>query len=162
MPKLSGDIDSRSQAQPIISIVNRIVITLAYALVASFLISLTIQSFQIGLQTGVRGFAAAALPPIIVAYLSYSSRNRRSQTQLPPINLYFLSTVWIVLLLTVIHVITLRFTQGIPIGEFITSVTLTAMIFLYGRVPFRSRLSFSYGVLSGFLIYLLLFGLPTQ
>lgn len=158
--KRTTDMDNDRKSRPLIYALNRFAITIAIAAIVGLLIGALIEAFAINLEVGVRSFAAAALPPIIIAYSSFFSRSMKPPEQALEVNLYAVALVWVVVLLFMVDFITGRFNHTIPLGEFLISLTLSGLIYLTRRLSFKSRLSCSYGILSGFLVHVLIFGLP--
>lgn len=166
MPRSSDrsiNIENTRRNRPLVYAANRLLTITAIAAVLGLLVSAIIQSFAVGLDVGFRSLAAAALPPIILTYSSFFSRSVKPPSDsVLEVNLFAIALLWILILLTLINFITFRFNHTIPLGEFLISLTLSALFYLTKRLSSRSLLSCSYGILSGFLMYLLVFGLPNR
>jgi hypothetical protein len=134
----------------------------AIAAIAGLLISAIIQSFAANPEAGFRSLAAAALPPILITYSNFFSRSAKLPERAMEVNLFAVALIWILLLLILINFIALRFSHTLPLGEFLISLTLSALLYLSRHLSARSLLSCSYGILSGFLVHLLIFGIPNQ
>jgi hypothetical protein len=133
----------------------------AIASLVGLLLSAVIQTFAAGMELGLRSLAAAALPPIILTYSNFFSRSARPNERVLEVNLFGFALLWILGLLALINFVTLSFNHSIPLGEFLISLTLSGWYYFIKRLSLRSRLSCSYGILSGLLLYLLIFGLPS-
>lgn len=154
------NIESIRNHHPILHAANRLVIVAAHAAILGLLISAVVEAFAIGLNPGFRGLAAAALPPIVLAYSSFVARSGQSSGRRFDLNLFLPGLGWILTLLILVNSF-LRLNPGIPLGEFIISLTLSALLHFSPRLSVRSRLSCSYGILAGFFLYLLIFGMPS-
>ncbi|MBF1999591.1 MAG: hypothetical protein IGS50_02590 [Synechococcales cyanobacterium C42_A2020_086] len=165
MPRPSyppDDVEGTRKARPLTYLVHRLVIAVAFAIIAGLLLSSLSQAFAIDLQTGSRSLAAAALPPIVLAYATFfsrTSRTPRSAGQALEVNLYIIALIWTLVLLILVDFTGSRFNGQLPLGEFAISSTLSTLVFLMRQVSFASLLSCAYGILSGFLVHILLFGL---
>lgn len=148
--------------RPLIYAANRFAITIAVATIIGLLIGSVIEAFTISPEVGVRSFAAAALPPIIITYSSFFSRSVKPPEQALETNLYALALSWVLVLLIVVDFVNDRFNHSIPLGEFLISLTLSGLIYSIKRLSLKSRLSCAYGILSGFLVHVLIFGLPNN
>ena len=156
----NGESDRRSR--PLIYAMHRLMFTIALASIVGLLVGAVIQAFAISPEVGIRSFAAAALPPIIIAYSSFFSPSaKRLPERVLEVNLFVIALIWMVLLLILVNTLSVRFNNSLPLGEFLISLTLSVMIYSIKRFSFKSRLSCSYGILSGFLVHLLIFGLPS-
>ncbi len=155
-------VESIRRNRPLLYAANRLVIVAANAAIFGLLVSAIVEAFAIGLDVGLRSLAAAALPPIILAYNNFFARSGRSAKPRLEINLFLVGLSWILILIILVNAVTLRFNHVIPLGEFVISLTLSTLFYSYPRLSARSRLSCSYGILSGFLLHLLIFGLPSR
>lgn len=166
MPRSSDrsiNIENTRRNRPLVYAANRFLTITAIAAVIGLLVSAIIQSFAVGLDAGFRSLAAAALPPIILTYSSFFSQSVKPPSDsVLEVNLFAIALLWILILLTLINFITLRFDHTIPLGEFLISLTLSTLFYLMKRLSSKSLLSCSYGILSGFLMHLLIFGLPNR
>lgn len=158
----SSDENTRKN-RPLVYAANRLVIVAANASVLGLLISAIVEAFSVGLEAGLRSLAAAALPPIVLTYSNFfAGRSTRSADRVLEVNLFTIGLVWILMLLVLINFVAFQFSHTIPLGEFVISLTLSVLTLLNNRLSTRSLLSCSYGILSGFLLHLLIFGLPSR
>lgn len=158
----SANVESTRRNRPLVYALNRMVTIVAFAAIVGLLISAIIQTFAVNPEAGFRSLAAAALPPILVAYSNFFSRPVKLPDRVMEVNLFAIALIWILLLLTLLDFITSRFEYTIPLGEFLISLTLSALFYFTKRLSAQSLLSCSYGILSGFLVYLLIFGVPSR
>ncbi|MGJ3252057.1 MAG: hypothetical protein ACFE0J_13135 [Elainellaceae cyanobacterium] len=139
-----------------VSIANGIVTFLSFAIITSFIFYLIVNAFAYGIGLGLRSISAALLPVVAIAYIALFTEAFKSpyRTQLPRINLYVLSTLWMIGLLVIFESLyTSDDTLPIPIVELLLSLTLFIMVSLYRSKQYLTALATSYGVLSGILIY---------
>jgi hypothetical protein len=148
------------KSRPLIYALNRFAITIAIAAIVGLLIGAVVEAFAVNPEVGVRSFAAAALPPIVITYSSFFSRSVKPPERALEVNLYALALSWVLVLLIMVDFISSRFNHTIPLGEFLISLTLSGLIYFIKKLSFKSRLSCAYGILSGFLVHVLIFGLP--
>ena len=148
------------QTRPLAHAFNRIIISLANAVLAGTLLSQTIKAFAMNGELGIRSLATAALPPIVVAYFAFFSRGVKPAQRSSEISYFLVFAGWIMLLLMFINFEGVTYNLGMLLGQFALSTTLSIWILLARSLSFRAVLSSSYGILSGFLLYILLFGIP--
>jgi hypothetical protein len=159
--KRPNNSESLGRSRPLVHALNRLLITLSHALLVSTSIILIVQSFALNIETGVRSLAAAALPPIIITYLTFFTRSLRAPVQLPPVLYFFIAAIWMITLLILVTVLTeYGYSYGYTVGVFIFSLTFSGLLILSRNIPFPSLLSTSYGIVSGLLVYTLIFGIP--
>lgn len=149
----------RKRSYPIAYALNRLVVSLSNAVLAGTLLSQVIQAFSLSGEFGVRSLATIALPPIVIAYLAFFTRSFRSPQPASDFKYYFLFAGWVILLLTFVNFVGADSRYGMLFGMFCLSTTLSLWVLLARSLPFRSLLSCAYGILSGFLFYILLFGI---
>lgn len=149
----------RKRSNPIAYAMNRLVVSLSNAVLGGTLLSLLIQAFGVNVEFGVRSLATIALPPILIAYMAFFTRSFRSSQPASDFKYYFLFAGWVILLLTFVNFVGPDSYYGMLFGQFCLSTTLSLWVVLARNLPFRSLLSAAYGILSGFLFYILLFGI---
>ncbi|MGJ3249422.1 MAG: hypothetical protein ACFE0I_25535 [Elainellaceae cyanobacterium] len=141
-----------------VSVANGIVTFLAFAVIASLIFYLIVNAFAYGIGLGLRSVAAVLLPMMGIAYIALFAKAFKSpyRTQLPRINLYVLSTLWMIGLLVIFeNTYGSDNTLPIPIVELLLSLTLLVMVTLYRSKQYLTALATSYGILSGILIYVI-------
>jgi hypothetical protein len=165
MPRASdrpSTVENTRKNRPLVYAANRLVTVIAIAAIAGLLLSAVFQAFAVSVEVGFKSFAAAALPPIIITYSSFFSRSVKPPERMLEVNLFAIALLWILGLLILVNFVTLQFNHTIPLGEFMISLTLAALFYFTKRLSTRSLLSCSYGIISGFLLYLLIFGIPSR
>lgn len=158
MPKR---VDSESKDKQVLlplHMLNVMAIILSIAIIIIFLASLTIEAFQGSAEAGLRSLAATLLPPIVITYIVFFTPFSRSQSRIPEFSLYFVFTLWSLILFILVSN---YLNDRSPFGELALSITLTSLIYIYRTTPFRAFISCAYGILSGFLFFVLFFGVPS-
>jgi hypothetical protein len=157
MPRMLNDKKTERKTQPLVHILSITAIALAVLMLVVSLAGLLVQAFAGGGEAGIRSLAAVILPPIFITYTALFTSLFRPPSQVPEFNIYFIFTVW-----TTIVFIFVGFyhDQRFPLAEFALSITISVLIFVYKNSPLKAFLACCYGTISGFLIYLLLFGFP--
>lgn len=153
----------KSRSRPLIYALSKLLVVLAHAIIASLMLSLIFQSFVLNGQVGVRSLAASALPPLIITYLNLYNRSFRPSPNLSKTFLYFAAALWMMAMLLLINYLSNYYPgYGMPLGVLLLSTTLSGLIFLNKHIPFPSSLSCSFGIVTGLLVYTLLFGIPSN
>lgn len=161
MQEVTDRIENR-KPRPLVYALSQLLITLSYAIVASLILSLIVEAFTLGGEVVLRSLAAATLPPLLISYFAIFHRSsRRPPIHFPRFGLYLVATLWMLAMLILIGYLSEQFEYGISLGILILSATLSALIFLNKRIPFASALSCSFGIVTGLLVYALLFGFPS-
>ncbi|MBE9126830.1 MULTISPECIES: hypothetical protein [unclassified Coleofasciculus] len=140
------------------SIFNFVLIAFAAAITIGSLSYLIIQSFSLGIGMGLRSLLAALLPVIITASLSsFVKTGNARQGEFPLVSTYIIFTF-----LTAIAFLMLKFFENplIPLSEILFSSIIVSVWLVYERVRFKAFLSRIYGIVSGFLVYVIFFELP--
>lgn len=147
------------RARPLVYAMSRLFVNLSYAIVGALVLSLLVQAFAASAEVGVKSLAAAALPPLVITYLTLFTRLLRPQDNIPDIALFLASAVWIIAMLLLVDFLKAYPGNGLPFGVFALSLTLSGLIFINKYVPFSSVLSNAFGIVVGVLIYTLVFGI---
>lgn len=151
-------LDTRRRSRPLIYALNRMLITFSFALLSAIAITLVVKGFTVSTEVGVKSLAAAALPPVIITYISlYSRSSVKFPERLPEVPLFVAAAVWLIALMLFVNAVD-DYANGIPFGSLVTALTFSLLVFLARHIAFASMLSCSYGVVSGLLLYTLLFG----
>jgi hypothetical protein len=159
-PDRLREAEKQPKSRPLLYALNWLVVITAIAIILGLLLSTIAQAFSTGLETGLRSLAAALLPPIFLTYRSFFSRPILPVSRAWEQNLFFLSTLWVVMLLVLLNLMALRFNHSLPLGEVVTSLTLSGLFYFNHHLSSRSMVSCAYGILAGLVIYLLMVGLP--
>ena len=151
LPDRLKDVEQRPKNRPLLHAMNWFVVMIAIASILGLLLGAIAQAFGMGLDVGLRSLAAAILPPMLTTYRSFFARSTRPVSRALEQNLFVISILWIM---------ALRFHHRLPLGEFATSLTLSGMFYFNHHLSSRSSVSCAYGILSGLMLYLLVFGPP--
>ena len=160
LPDRLKDVEQRPKNRPLLHAMNWFVVMIAIASILGLLLGAIAQAFGMGLDVGLRSLAAAILPPMLTTYRSFFARSTRPVSRALEQNLFVISILWIMLLLVLLNLMALRFHHRLPLGEFATSLTLSGMFYFNHHLSSRSSVSCAYGILSGLMLYLLVFGPP--
>jgi hypothetical protein len=152
----------KAHAQSLRQTLNRLIIATARVILAGLLLNLIIQAFAVSSEAGTKSLAAAILPLLIAGYISFSSKSRLSlgtTHEIVDIIFYILSGIWMVFLLILTRYAVVSSDRGMPLGEVAISITFSLFMLITGRIPFKSLVACAYGIISGLLIYVLIFGI---
>lgn len=157
--RTSESAEQRSQSKPLTYAFNRLLITFSYAILTGLSVSLIVRAFTVSVEAGVKSLAAAALPPIIITYAALSSRSSfQVSERLSGVRIFILAALWMIVLMIVADFVDSYTNYFIPLGVLITSLTFSVLVLLARHLPFAALLSCSYGIISGLLLYTLIFG----
>lgn len=147
------------RSRPLIYALSKLLVTLAYAIFVSMILNLIVQSFVISGEIGIKSLAAGTLPPLLITYVTLYNRSFRPPQHIPEGLLFVIFTVWMVAVLVMINYLNTNPNVGTPIGVLILSTTLSILVFLNKHINFAGTLSCAFGVVTGFLVYALMFGI---
>jgi len=119
------------------------------------------KAFRISVYAGVQSFAGAVFPLIIVTFIYIF--NRDLITYLGKINIlisFSSAMIWGFIVMVVIRFFGSMNVAPIPISELILSGSFSILIFSYVEGAQSKILSYYYGMISGFLLYIIVFGFP--
>jgi hypothetical protein len=152
----------KAHAQSLRQTLNRVIIMAARVILAGLLLNLIIQAFAVSSEAGIKSLAAAILPLLIAGYISFSSKSHYSlgtTHEIVDIIFYIMSGLWMIFLLILTRYAIVSSGRGMPLGEVAISITFSIFMLITGRIPFKSLVACAYGIMSGLLIYVLIFGL---
>jgi hypothetical protein len=153
----------RSHAQSLGYTFNRFMVILARLILMGLIANLMIKAFLVAPVSGFRSIAAIVLPLLLVGYINFSNRPshpHRSWNEVSNILTYVGAASWLLTVMVLIRYVIFYSNRSLPIGEFVLALTLGFFGYLAGRIPQRALFAFSYGLISGFLIFILVFGVP--
>ena len=119
-----------------------------------------LRNFKIDLSTGVRSFAGVLLPLIICSFLYAFQRSVLEW--IGNVNLFLsfiVSLLWGIAIMVMMQLLG-KFTFPAPIIEMILSGSFSVLVFTYVTMSQGRALSYYYGMITGFLIYIIAIGLP--
>ena len=155
----------RSHAQSLGYTFNRFMVILARLIIVGLIANLTIKAFLVSPESGFKSIAAIILPLLMTGYISFSSKAKANHLTRPPsevlnIFLYLLSAGWLLALMVSIRYVIYYSNRSLPIGELALSITLGFFVFISERIAFKPLVACAYGLISGFLFFILFFGVP--
>lgn len=155
----------RSHAQSLGYTFNRFMVILARLILIGLIANLTIKAFLVSPEAGFKSIAAIILPQLMTGYISFSSRAKahhlnRSTNEVLNVFLYLFSAGWLLALMVSIRYVIYYSNRSLPIGELALSITLGFFVFIAERIPFKPLVACAYGLISGFLFFILFFGVP--
>jgi len=143
-----------------IQLLHAIVTILTPAGLLILVIYLVKQAFEMRMSLGVQSLAGALLPIVFMTFAYvYNSDLFHTIGRADALVGFIPSLVWGFIVMLMI-----RFLIGlqVPLSEFVLSATFSVLVFGYVAQGEDGRmLSYYYGVVSGFLLYVFLLGLPT-
>jgi hypothetical protein len=142
-------------AKKAVWLLNYVAIAVASAVLLGFWSFFTLQAFAQGSFIGFRSLAAGVLPILVTVYITFYTDLMTPPNQVPLFNVFFVASVWTLLIFLTIQ---LTYTPTFPLPEFLFSVTSSLMVLSYSRVSKQGFISYSYGIVVGFLIYVMSFG----
>lgn len=140
-----------------IDILSFAVAIIASALLTGFLAYLIAQAFDWQFWAGLKSLLAAILPLTIVYYITSFTQIISRENNIPLFSIFFISMLWAIVLFVILKFFASSF---IPIPEVALSFTLACLFNLARRNSFQAFISCSYGIVCGFLIHFMFFGLP--
>jgi hypothetical protein len=130
-----------------------------FILIAFFVV----QAFLTSKQAGIRSLSAALLPCIVITFVYVFGRDLLSSFGY--INTLFgfiAALIWGIVVMVIIRVFSSIANATFPLSELVLSGSFNILVFSYVYVGKTQTniLSLYYGLISGFLIYIIFFGLP--
>lgn len=153
----------RSHAQSLGYTFNRFMVILARLIIMGLIANLTIKAFLVSPEAGFKSIAAVILPLLLTGYISFSNKAHhltRSSSEILNVFLYLVSASWLLALMVSIRYVIYYSNRSLPIGELALSITLGFFIFISERIAFKPLVACAYGLISGFLFFILFFGVP--
>ncbi|MBW4515745.1 MAG: hypothetical protein KME11_11015 [Timaviella obliquedivisa GSE-PSE-MK23-08B] len=153
----------KSHAQSLGYTFNRFMVILARLIIMGLIANLTIKAFLVSPEVGFKSIAAIILPLLLTGYISFSNKAHhltRPSSEVLNVFLYLFSAGWLLGLMVLIRYVIYYSNRSLPIGEFALSITLSIFVFISERIAFKSLVACAYGLVSGFLFFILFFGVP--
>ncbi len=129
------------------------------AFILFLMIYLVFNAFRGGFYPGIRSFAGFLLPLIMVTFIFIFQKELLEKLGKIPtiINFFALLILGIVVMIVVRF---LGYSSTVPITELVLSSSFSILVFSYVSLRENKMLSYYYGMVSGFLIYIIFWGLP--
>ena len=141
-------------------LVERVLYPFAIFVTPLFILSLIVffvaDDFRNSLNDGVRSFAAVLLPLMVLTFLVTFRRDDLSKAGRAPNVLTFS----LMLIAGVIVMAVLSFSSSIPLAELLLSGTFAVLVFSYVALPKDKMVSYYFGVILGFLLFVVVNGFP--
>ncbi len=153
----------KSHAQSLGYTFNRFMVILARLVIVGLIANLTIKAFLVSPEAGFKSIAAIILPLLLTGYISFSNKAHhltRPPSEILNIFLYLISAGWLLTLMVSTRYVIYYSNRSLPVGEFALSITLGFFIFISERIAFKPLVACAYGLISGFLFFILFFGVP--
>ncbi len=121
---------------------------------------LMVRAFRLSLKEGIRSLSAVLLPLVVLTFVFMYEKQMFVEIGNIPAIIGFLASlaIGIAVMLVVRFLANLSF--FIPFAEILLSGTLTTLVFSYISLQKSGVLAYCYGMLSGFLIFIILLGVP--
>jgi hypothetical protein len=147
-------------------LVNKVLHPFAVFATPTFILILMVffvgRAFNSGINNGVRSFAGVILPLIIMTYIFIFQKDLIAILgKINTILSFFISLFWGFLVMVLISILSTS-TSGIPIKEIILSGSFSILVFSYVSIRENKMLSFYYGIIAGFLFFIIFFGFPIE
>ncbi len=137
-----------------------------FAVVATPLITiglillLMVRAFRLSLKEGVRSLSAVLLPLVVLTFVFMYQKSLFVEIGNIPTIIGFIASLLIGIAVMVVIRFLANLSFFIPFAEILLSGTLTMLVFSYISLQKSSVLAYCYGMLSGFLIFVILLGVP--
>ena len=146
-----------------IALINRVVhpftVFATPALVLILIIYLVICNFREGIYVGIRSFAGFLFPLILVTFIfKFQKELLEKLGKIPTLISFGISLFTGIVVMIVVQGFE-RFLL-VPIVELVLSGSFSILVFSYASLRGNKMLSYYYGMISGFLFYIIFWGFP--
>ncbi len=123
------------------------------------MIYLVFYAFRGGFYPGVRSFAGVLLPLIMVTFIFIFQKELLEKLgEIPTLFSFFASLIIGIVVMVVVRFFV--YFSAVPIAELVLSGSFSILVFSYVSFRENKMLSYYYGMISGFLIYIIFWGFP--
>jgi len=123
------------------------------------MIYLVSKAFMRGFYLGVRSFAGVLLPLIMVTFISIFQKELLEKLgKIHTLISFFISLIIGIVVMIVVQ--SFGHYSTVPITELVLSGSFSILVFSYVSFRENKMLSYYYGMISGFLIYIIFWGVP--
>ncbi|MGE5190447.1 MAG: hypothetical protein ACM3NF_10360 [Gemmatimonadota bacterium] len=121
---------------------------------------LLVRAFRLSVKEGIRSLSAVLLPLVVLTFaFMYEKRLFAEIGNVPtPVSFVAALAVGIAVMVVTRYLATLAY--FIPFAEILLSGALTLLVFSYLSLQKSGVLAYCYGMLSGFLVFVILLGVP--
>lgn len=121
---------------------------------------LVLAAFGAGFGQGIRSFAGVLLPLVVITFIFIFQRELLETLGRIPTLLSFAGAFGAGFLV-MLAIQTVGRASGIPVTELVLSASFSLLVFSYATLREMKMLSYYYGMISGFLVYIILLGFPS-
>ncbi len=126
---------------------------------AILMVYLVFSAFARGFYPGVRSFAGILLPLIMVTFIFIFQRELLEKLGTIPLFVSVFAAL-VVGLIVMFAVQLYARSPTVPITELVLSGSFSLLVFSYASLRGNAMLSYYYGMIAGFLLYIIFFGFP--
>ena len=120
---------------------------------------LVFYSFGKGFSSGIRSFAGVLLPLIMVTFIFVFQKELLEKLgKIPALISFFASLIIGIVVMVVVRAF--AYSSAVPVTELVLSGSFSILVFSYVGLRENKMLSYYYGMISGFLIYIIFWGFP--
>lgn len=121
---------------------------------------LLVRAFRLSLKEGVRSLSAVLLPLVVLTFVFMFEKRLIVEIGNIPAIIGFIASLFIGIAVMVVIRFLANLSFFIPFAEILLSGTLMTLVFSYITLQKSGVLAYCYGMLSGFLIFVILLGVP--
>ncbi len=121
---------------------------------------LLVRAFRLGLRDGIRSLAAVLLPLVVLTFVFMYQKPLFAEIGNIPTIIGFVASAFVGIAVMVVIRFLANLAFFIPFAEILLSATLTMLVFSYVGLPRSGVLAYCYGMLSGFLVFVIVLGVP--
>jgi len=141
------------------NIIHPFTVIITPTFMLGLIIYMIVIAFGKGIPDGIRSFSGVILPMIVVTFIFLFQKDLLEWLgKIHVLLSYALSLIIGILVMWVVSC--LGSSDGVPVTEIVLSSSFSIIIFSYVFVQENKMLSYYYGIVSGFLIFFILFGFP--
>ncbi len=141
------------------SVVHPFTVFVTPVSVLFLMIYLVFHAFRGGLYLGIRSFAGVLLPLIIVTFIFIFQKELLEKLgKIPTLFSFFASLIIGIVVMVVVRLF--AYFSVVPITELVLSGSFSILVFSYVSLRGNNMLSYYYGMITGFLIYIIFWGFP--
>jgi hypothetical protein len=143
------------------SLIHPFIIFALPMLLLGLIIYLIYEAFTLNVYFGVRSLGTVIFPFIIMAFIyKFSKEILKGLHEINPRGAFLISFIWGVIVMALIH-LSGQMIADFPVAELVLAGTLALLVYNYAERSVNSvLLVYYYGVICGFLIYVMFLGLP--
>jgi hypothetical protein len=127
---------------------------------AILMVYLVLSAFARGFYPGVRSLAGILFPLIMVTFVFIFQRELLERLGTIPLFVSFAAALILGVLVMVVVQVYAR-SPTVPVTELVLSGSFSLLVFSYASLRGNKMLSYYYGMIAGFLLYIICFGFPS-